>query len=81
MTQRSVMTGSIFELSQCRIVWVLPLKISPACYGDLFHNRCLWQGTSALAISQFLQTRKCTGGQCVLHSLTKEVIPPQPQAG
>jgi hypothetical protein len=26
LTQRSVMTGSIFELSQCRLVWVPHLK-------------------------------------------------------
>ena len=33
-TQRSVMTGSLFELSQCRFVWVPHLLISPARYGD-----------------------------------------------
>jgi len=34
------MIGSIFKLSQCRFVWVPFLQISPACYADLFYNRC-----------------------------------------
>jgi hypothetical protein len=81
LTQRSVMTGSIFEPSRYRFVRVAHLQIRPACYGDLFNNQCRCQGPCAQAKSQFLQPRKHTGGQCVLLFLNKEVIPPQPQAG
>ena len=75
MTQRSVMTGSIFEPSPCcksgyRFFQSLPLV-----------KRCSWQGTRALAIGQFLQSGKRTGGQCVLLYSKKEVNPLQPQAG
>jgi hypothetical protein len=40
LTQRSVMTGSIFEPPRCRFVRVPLLQISHAYSGDLFHNRC-----------------------------------------
>ena len=40
LTQRSVMTGSIFEPSRCRIVRVAHFQIHPACYGDLSNNHC-----------------------------------------
>ena len=47
-------------------VWVPLLPFSPAGYGDLFHKRCSWQCTRALAIRQFLQPCKRTDGQYVL---------------
>ncbi len=40
LTQRSVVTGSIFEPSRYRFVRVAHLQIRPACYGDLFNSRC-----------------------------------------
>ena len=66
LTQRSVMTGSIFEPSRCRFVRVPLLQISPAYSGDLFHNRCWYPGIVVRAVRQSLQPRKHTGGQCVL---------------
>ena len=64
-TQRSVMTGSIFEPSRYRFVRVAHLQIRPAWYGDRFHKRCGWPGryaglkdsffkpANALAVSAF----------------------------
>ena len=40
MTQRSVLTGSIFEPSRYRITWLPLFQISPASYGHMFNNRC-----------------------------------------
>ena len=65
LTQRSVVTGSIFEPSRYRFVRVAHLQIRPAWYGDRFHKRCGWPGryaglkdsffkpANALAVSAF----------------------------